>query len=107
MENKAPRTPLDQWVAGKIRVGRKAGSFLSRDDLNRYHLEKVREAVDYTKHNSPFYAKLLKGFSGSDLDSIEDVASLPFTTAEDIKDSPLRFRPLWGIAGHDVGRGKP
>jgi len=72
-------------------MGRKAGPYLSRDDLDRYHLEKLREAVDYTRLNSPFYAKLLEGFSGKDLNSIEDVASLPFTTAEDIKDSPLSF----------------
>jgi phenylacetate-coenzyme A ligase PaaK-like adenylate-forming protein len=85
------RTPLDEWIAGKIRVGRKAEPYLSRDDLNRYHLERLREAVDYTKDNSPFYAKHMKGFSGKDLNSIEDAASLPFTTAEDIKDSPLRF----------------
>lgn len=91
MADRPTRTPLDEWIAGKIRVGRKAGPFLSRDDLDRYRLEQVREAVDYAKHNSPFYAKLLEGFSGKYLNSLEDVASLPFTTAEDIKDSPLRF----------------
>ena len=91
MADRPARTPLDEWIAGKVRVGRKASPFLSRDDLNRYHLEKLRGTVDYTKRNSPFYARLLKGFSGGVLNSPEDVASLPFTTAQDIKDFPLSF----------------
>jgi hypothetical protein len=91
VEDRPARTPLDEWIAGKIGVGRKASPFLSRDDLDRYHLEKLRGAVDYAKLNSPFYARLLTGFCGRDLTSLESVASLPFTTAQDIKDSPLSF----------------
>ena len=91
MEDRPARTPLDEWIAGKIGIGRKVSPFLSRDDLDRYHLEKLRGAVDYAKLNSPFYARLLRGFCGRDLTCLESVASLPFTTAQDIKDSPLSF----------------
>ncbi|MDD3846784.1 MAG: AMP-binding protein [Syntrophorhabdaceae bacterium] len=90
MADRTARTPLDRWIAGKVR-GRDGLSFVSRDDLDRYHLEKLREAVDYAKHGSPFYGRLLKGLCGSDLSSLDDVASVPFTTAQDIKDSPLSF----------------
>lgn len=65
--------------------------FVSRDSLERYHLEKFREVVDYVKRKSPFYRRLLKDISAAGLNSFEDVASLPFTTAQHVKDSPLSF----------------
>lgn len=92
MGNKAPRTPLDQWISGKVRgSGRSISPVVSREDLDRYHLERFRETLDYAREESPFYARLLKGFSGRDLSSLADVSSLPFTVADDVKDSPLSF----------------
>lgn len=85
------RTPLDRWVAGKIRSARNPSSLLSRDELDRYHLERLREVIDYSRRNSTFYRQRLKTFRGGDLEAPGDLALLPFTCAEDLRSSPTRF----------------
>lgn len=82
-------TPLEPWVKAKI------GSFTSgtalRRDIDSWQLMKFRETVDYVRSNAPFYRELFDGISGSDLKSLKDISSLPFTNANDIQADDLDF----------------
>lgn len=85
------KTPLDEWIARKIRGCQDSPSLLSRDEIDRYQFEKIRETVDYARRSSPFYRRLLEGRSGAELKGLNDFASFPFTTGDDIRESALRF----------------
>jgi len=85
------KTPLDEWIAGKICGSPNPSPLLSRGDIDRYQLEKLRQVVDYVQRNSPFYRRLLEGHTGSELKTFDDLASFPFTTGADIRESALRF----------------
>lgn len=85
------KTPLDEWIARKIRGGQDSPPLLSRSEIDRYQLGKLRETVDYARENSPFYGRLLAGRSGGELKGLGDLASFPFTTGDDIRESALRF----------------
>ncbi len=62
-----------------------------REELDRYQMTKFRETLDHVRAHSPFYRELFREVKGSDLKTLEDIASLPFTTAEDIQENDLRF----------------
>ena len=85
------KTPLDEWIAGKIHGGPNSPRPFSRGDIDRYQLGKLRATVDYAGSNSPFYRRLLDGRAGSELKTLDDLASFPFTTGVDIRESALRF----------------
>jgi len=82
-------TPLENWIKGKI--GSSATGSDLRAELDRHQLLKLRETVDYVRSHAPFYRRVFEGVRGSDLKSLEDISSLPFTTAEDIQENDLRF----------------
>jgi phenylacetate-coenzyme A ligase PaaK-like adenylate-forming protein len=73
------------------KIGSSATGPALREELEQYQLRKIRETVDYVVAQSPFYKRLLKGVRGGDLKEIDDFASLPLTTAEDIQENDLRF----------------
>ncbi len=52
---------------------------------------KTPETIDWAQARSPFYRKHLAGFSAKDIVSPEDLAKLPFTTADEIGRQPLSF----------------
>jgi phenylacetate-coenzyme A ligase PaaK-like adenylate-forming protein len=82
-------TPLEPWINAKL--GTTATGAELRSDIDRHQLLKLRETVDYVRIHAPFYRRLFDGVRGSDLNNLEDITSLPFTTAEDIQESDLRF----------------
>jgi len=82
-------TPLEPWI--KTRLGTTSNGADLRSDIDRHQLLKLRETVDYARSHAPFYRTLFDGISGSDLKSLEDITTLPFTTAEDIQENDLRF----------------
>ncbi len=82
-------TPLEPWIMAKL--GTSATGADLREELDLYQMRKFRETLDYVRARSPFYGGLFRGVSGSDLKSLEDISSLPFTTAEDIQENDLRF----------------
>ncbi len=65
---------LDLWIAGKHNL-----NMNSRDEIEKYQQEKLREAVQYAMQNSSFYRKLYEHCD------VADFESLPFTTPEDLK----------------------
>lgn len=82
-------TPLEPWI--KARIGTTAIGADLRYDIGRHQLRKLQETIDYVRTRAPFYRVLFNGVRGSDLKSLEDIASLPFTTPEDIQQNDLRF----------------
>ncbi|GBF35219.1 phenylacetate-coenzyme A ligase [Desulfocucumis palustris] len=88
---KVDKTPLEGWLLKKIKGGTAGGECLTPEMIRGYQLDKIRETLDLAVRQSPFYGRRLKGWSGGDIAALEDLTRLPFTTAEDIKENPLKF----------------
>ncbi|MFQ5612799.1 MAG: phenylacetate--CoA ligase family protein [Anaerolineae bacterium] len=67
---------------------------MPRGDLEELQLERLKALVDRAANTSPFYKKKLAeaGVSGDDLNSLEDIAKLPFTTKDE-----MRHHYPWGM----------
>jgi len=61
-------------------------------DIREYKLARLKETLDYVVQESPFYKHLFaaSGVSPDDLRGLNDLALLPFTTAEDLKRQPYK-----------------
>lgn len=80
-----PLTPLEPWI------GRKTGcERLSRPAIEAYQLQKLNETIALARRKSPFYRRHLAGAPQS-LESLADLHRFPFTTADDLQNSPLQF----------------
>lgn len=77
-------TPLQGWIGEKI-----GSRPLTRQAIEDWQLERLRETLGFAAQRSAFYGKRLKGFER--LSRIEDISGLPFTTAVDIRQNPLLF----------------
>ena len=80
-------TPLDPWIAHKI--GRPDWQ-LTREALEAYQLEKLRETLRLVRLKSRFYQKRFDD-APHYLSSLRDLAQFPFTTAQDIREQGLQF----------------
>jgi phenylacetate-CoA ligase len=80
-------TPLEPWIRNKING---QSQRLSREELEAFQLDRLRQTVHLAKQNSPFYRQHLAEFPGG-LEKLEDLSRLPFTTAEDIRRSGLQM----------------
>ncbi len=80
-------TPLHAWIANKI--GCSTASF-SRQQLEEYQWQALQANLKYCLEHSPFYQDLYHQIS-LPLISLAGWASLPFTTAEDLRKDPTRF----------------
>lgn len=60
---------------------------MSREELRKHQSEKLQETVKRAYENTEFYKKKFeeKGITPEDINSIEDITELPFTTKEDFK----------------------
>ena len=81
-------TPLDPWTAAKIGLGRGP---LDRESLERYQRDKLTETIHFAIENSSFYRKRLKQFALRNMGLLADVASLPYTTAEELHEQGPEF----------------
>ncbi len=81
-------TPLEAWTCRTVCPG---GERLSRERIDAYQLEMLRQTVDWAKERSPFYRERLAGVSGRGLRGLQDLTALPFTTADDLRRRPQRF----------------
>ena len=78
-------TPLEPWIARKAGLER-----LTRAELEAYQLARLQETLRLVRERSPFYRQHLAGCPTT-LGSLADLSALPFTTADDIRQNPLRF----------------
>ncbi|WP_137288494.1 phenylacetate--CoA ligase PaaK [Natronorubrum halophilum] len=63
--------------------------YRSRDKLRELQSDRLRDIVEYARENVPFYRETLDdaGISPADVDSTEDIRSLPFTTKADFRET--------------------
>ncbi len=61
---------------------------LTREDIDRYQLEKLKETFRMAVEKSPFYGKL---YEGMEVESFDDFRRLPFTCAEDVREHELEM----------------
>ncbi|MBN1261690.1 MAG: phenylacetate--CoA ligase family protein [Anaerolineae bacterium] len=79
-------TPLEPWIAHKIGIP----GALNRAALEAYQLAALRETLTWAREHSAFYRAHL-AHTPARLAGFEDLSALPFTTAADIREDPLRF----------------
>jgi len=88
------RTALEPWVL------RRAGAS-DMEGLRRYQLSALRETVVRARERSGFYAGRLAAVGSGDIATLDDVARLPFTTADDVRREGMRFLC---VSGGEVAR---
>jgi phenylacetate-CoA ligase len=83
-----------------------AGERMSLDELRADQLKNLRTTVTSVYEKVPFYRKAFDelGVTPADITSLEDIAKLPFTTKQDLRDN-YPVRALRGAAG--AGRTHP
>ncbi len=81
------RTPLELWTAQKI--GATDTKHLT-SYLAAYQLSMVQETLHYARSRSPFYHRHLKN-APHPISKLQDISTLPFTTADDIRESGMQF----------------
>ena len=81
-------TSREPWIKRKI-SGENSG-VLTRKQIEDYQLLKLRETLNRAVTKSRFYKRLYAGLD-SDLKTLPDMAKLPFTQPEDLRETPLDF----------------
>jgi phenylacetate-CoA ligase len=102
-------TPLDAWVAARVAGGVRPGRplpaavaaapphvdsespRLDPEALRAHQLAALRATIDLARSRSPFYAERLAGVDARALSSLDDLAALPFTTADDLRRHAARL----------------
>ena len=85
----SPITPLQHWIAGKIGIAER--SYFDAASLQTYQLAKLKETIDFTCKNSPFFRQHLAHINPANLNTIADITNLPFTYPADIAQSGLQM----------------
>ena len=60
---------------------------ISRDELERLQVERLKYQLARVKSLVPFYTSLFEGIDPDTIQSISDLASLPFTNKQDLRDN--------------------
>ncbi|MGA1848709.1 MAG: phenylacetate--CoA ligase family protein [Thermoplasmatota archaeon] len=62
--------------------------FMSKEEIQKVQLEKFRKQVKHAYDNVPFYRKKFDdiGLKPEDIQTLEDVAKVPFTVKDDLRD---------------------
>ena len=68
---------------------------MDRESLRKIQSIRLKKIVDYVYHNTPFYRKKMQemGITPDDINRIDDIVKLPFTTKHDLRDN-YPFRTL-------------
>jgi Coenzyme F390 synthetase len=62
---------------------------MSRDEMASLQGRRLHKIVEYVYHNTPFYRHKMQemGVEPGDINTVEDVVKLPFTTKKDLRDN--------------------
>lgn len=85
---KISKSPLEAWAVNAM--GLPYGHRFNPDRLADYQLEKLNQTLAHAATRSPFYKKHFQDCGTLVLDRLVDLARLPFTTAETLRQSPLQ-----------------
>jgi phenylacetate-CoA ligase len=80
------RTPLEAWAAARLGVGEGPPT---RAALEAAQLARLRETLAWAARQSPLYRERLA--AAAPLGSLGDLGTLPFTTAQDLRDEGERL----------------
>ena len=72
---------------------------MSRDEMSALQGKRLNKLVNLVYHNVPFYRNKMQemDLSPDDIQTIEDIVKLPFTTKQDLRDNyPYGLQALWG-----------
>ena len=101
---------------------------MDRESLRKIQSIRLKKIVEHVYHNTPFYRKKMQelGITPDDINSIDDIVKLPFTTKYDLRDnypfglcavpmsqivrihasSGTTGKPSWGIPVRTCRRGR-
>ena len=70
-------------------IWNKTKECMSLDERAELQGRRLHKVVDYVYHNTPFYREKMQalGVEPDDIRSVEDIAKLPFTTKQDLRDN--------------------
>ena len=59
------------------------------EDMRKLQSSRLKKVVEHAYHNTPFYRRKMQemGLTPSDIQSIDDIAKLPFTVKQDLRDN--------------------
>ena len=62
---------------------------MSRDEMSALQSARLRKTVNHVYHNVEFYRKKMQkiGLEPGDINGIEDITKLPYTTKDDLRDN--------------------
>jgi phenylacetate-coenzyme A ligase PaaK-like adenylate-forming protein len=70
--------PLEDWLGARLAAA-------GEDDLRAYQWRRLRETVAWAQTHSPFYRRRLAGIVTANLDGPSALATLPFTSAAELR----------------------
>ncbi len=97
--------PLEEWIHSLIRreaaensgfqmhLRKKCLEMITKDDLTKYKLYKLRKVLHYVFERSPFYRKIFRktGVKPQEIKSLQDLTKIPFTELKSISENPYHF----------------
>ncbi len=74
---------------GKAEIWNPSKECMEREDMRKLQGKRLRKLVDKVYHNVPFYRKKMQemGVMPEDIETIDDIVKLPFTTKQDLRDN--------------------
>ncbi len=89
VDKTAQKSTLDEWI--KHKIGLPESVPLHPLHIQAYQVQKRLQTLEWVTTESPFYRQLLASIDLNGLKNTEDWSRVPFTTAEDLQENPLRF----------------
>ena len=74
---------------GKAEIWNPSKECMEREEMRKLQGKRLRKLVDKVYHNVPFYRKKMQemGVMPEDIETIDDIVKLPFTTKQDLRDN--------------------
>jgi phenylacetate-coenzyme A ligase PaaK-like adenylate-forming protein len=90
-----PVSPLDSWTAARL-----GSDSLSRDLIERWQLERLRETIRWARSRSPLYRAMYRDLPDVALGTLSDLALMPFLEQATLRDHGIELVcvPLGDVA---------
>jgi len=83
------KTPLEAWIQAKVSEDRFEP--LTREKIESYQLQKLKETIAWAKQRSKFYRNILTDIEPEDIRSLKEMRMLPFTDSADVREKGWQF----------------